>query len=301
MKRDEHKRRFAARILRETRRPLGFIDVGSGGALKSPWSLLPSDRLKKHDIEPLGDQPICISDHRGLGRFHVAVDPRSSSLHPPSEEFIRRHRPPGLETERVINVQLKTLSETFGHLKGEIDVMDINVEGHDKQVLDGADAVFANNFMKLVKVEFELTEVWTGQGWFAEIDTRMRGLGYDLAALEVDYSQPEIAAGLRAGAEPIWGKAIYVASQKVWRAKARSEHFRDECLAGVCLYALFDLPARALEVAALAESLSVAAVPTPTELHADFKSLHGETSLAKRVWRSLPDQARAKIRALLRR
>jgi hypothetical protein len=310
--RNERKRHFAAKILGPLQRPLGFIDVGSGGPLKTPWSLLPSERLKKYDIDPEtqreGGTPICISDRRGSARFNIAIDPRASSLHEASETFIRRHGRPDLRLERAIDVELRTLSEVFGHTRDEIDMVDINVEGHDGHVLRGAEAIFANNFIKLVKVEYELTEVWQGQSWFGEIDSTMRGLGYDLAGMITDYERPMVAAGLRVGAEPIWGKALYVPGDAAWARRAETSAplpFRDECLAGICLYALFDLPGRALEVAALADSKratssELGVVPTPSELYASFESLHGtipvSTRVARRLWHSLPLPIRSKLR-----
>jgi hypothetical protein len=313
--RSEQKRHFAARILEPLERPLGFIDVGSGGPLKSPWSLLPPERLKKYDIDPEtqreGGTPICISDRSGGARFNIAIDPRASSLHEASETFIRRHGQPDLRVERAIDVELRTLSDLFGHTRAEIDMIDINVEGHDGHVLRGAEAVFANNFIKLVKVEYELTEVWQGQSWFGEIDSTMRGLGYDLAGMITDYHRPVVAAGLRVGAEPIWGKALYVPGNAAWARRVEASPHRvarDACLAGVCLYALFDLPGRALELAALAESTRAAnptlrAVPTPSQLYVELESLHGtipvRTRLARRLWGYLPLPVRSKLRPLI--
>jgi Methyltransferase FkbM domain len=312
MKRDERKRRFAKEILERVTRPLGFIDVGSGGPLKTPWSLLPPDGLKKYDIDPEtqqdGGMPTCISDHNGAARFNIAVDPRSSSLHEPSEAFIARHGAPDIRTSRVIDVNVRRLSDVFGDLRGAIDMMDVNVEGHDGHVLRGADVVFSNNFIKLVKVEYELTEVWHGQSWFGDIDSTMRGYGYDLAQMVTENNQPSLAVGLRVGAEPIWGKAIYVPGAAAWMGRARSSApgmFRDECLAGICLYVLFDLPARALEVAKLAESLRSAnaafqTVPAASRLFEELRSVHGSVPLAaraaKRAWRYLPIQVRKKLR-----
>jgi hypothetical protein len=310
--RNERKRHFAAKLLGPLERPLGFIDVGSGGPLKSPWSLLPSGRLKKYDIDPEtqreGGTPVCISDRKGSARFNIAIDPRASSLHEASETFIRRHGQPDLRLERAIDVELCTLSDLFGHTRDEIDMVDINVEGHDGHVLRGAEAIFANNFIKLVKVEYELTEVWLGQSWFGEIDSTMRGLGYDLAGMMTDYHQPVVATGLRVGAEPIWGKALYVPGDPAWARRVEAspqQVVRDACLAGVCLYALFDLPGRALEVAALAESKRAAnpalrGVPAPSELYVELESLHGtipvRTRLARRLWGYLPLPVRSKLR-----
>ena len=137
----------------------------------------------------------------------------------------------------------------------------------------------------------------------------MRSFGFDLVGMTTEYSQPVVARRLKAGAEPIWGKALYVLNEGQWAKRALpSVAFRDECLAGLCLYALFDLPDRALEVAALGERLRassevVATVPWCAELLKQFKALHGEVvamRVAKRVWHVLPAGVRSSIGPLLR-
>ena len=89
-------RRRKAAFLRHVLRglpPLGFVDVGSGGPLKHPWSLLSRNQIKKFDFDANPDTEgggdVCISDRTGDATLHIARDPRSSSLHAPSEEFIQ--------------------------------------------------------------------------------------------------------------------------------------------------------------------------------------------------------------------
>jgi FkbM family methyltransferase len=306
------KSRLSHTLLRSLERPLGFVDVGSGGLLKHPWSLLPSQYVRKFDIDPelSGDQrPLCISDHNGEADFHIAIDPRSSSLHRPSEAFMGRYGSQAMRVARVIRVELRTLSEAMGHLYNVVDLMDINVEGHDAQVLKGARRLFESNFIKLVKVEYELTEAWHDQGWFADIDTIMRGMGYELAAMTNDLCKPVSVSRLRAPGEPIWGKASYTPSLTKWReraGRAPAAVFRDDCLVGICLYTLFDLPARALDVSTIAEGCKatkpeLTAVPGYSSVYGLLKSVYGtawQQELLSGLSRMLPDNLRERLRPL---
>lgn len=291
-------------------RRIGFVDVGSGGPLKHPWSLLPPDSVEKFDIDPersLDNRPVCISDRNGEGEFHVAIDPRSSSLHLPDEDFIARFGSEQLRTARVITVKLQTLSDAFADLRDVVDAIDVNVEGHDAQVLAGAKDLFERNFVKLVKVEYELTSVWMGQGWFADIDSIMRAMGYDLAALHNELSRPAKVAYLRAPGEPIWGKAIYVASPALWRdrlARLADRERRDHCLAGICLDLAFDLPSRALDIATIVAhpGMEPNSGFGPEDVEKAITSIYGREwhrILAGKLARRLPLGLRAQLRPLV--
>jgi hypothetical protein len=63
------KRRFAEKILSTCDSPVAFVDVGAGGPLKLPWTLLPQQRVHKFDFDPedrkAGAKPLCVSDHTG--------------------------------------------------------------------------------------------------------------------------------------------------------------------------------------------------------------------------------------------
>lgn len=256
------KARLASDVLASTRTPIGFVDVGSGGPLKSPWTLLPSAHLRKFDfdpevVRPAGALPVCVSDRPGERDFYIASDPRSSSLHPAAAAFVERFGRPELLAREVVRVECTTLDLCFAGRYDQIDVIDVNAEGHDYQVLQGAAALLAQGFPKCLKVEFELMEVWQGQGWFSDLDPLLRAQGYDLAGLEVEYAPTVRAAGIYHRGEPLWGKALYVPGPARWKERAAATEaavWGDDVRKGVALYTLLDLPGRALDVAVMHES-----------------------------------------------
>ena len=159
------------------------------GPLKYPWSMLSRDQVKKFDFDAnpdaAGGGDACISNRAGKGTLHIARDPRSSSLHLPSEEFMQRFGHDDMRVVREIPVRLETVDRLFDGRANEIDLIDINAEGHDLMVLQGARDILAAGLVKLLKVEFELAAAWEGQGYFGDIDEFMRGQGYVLADLQI--------------------------------------------------------------------------------------------------------------------
>ncbi|MEJ0084665.1 MAG: FkbM family methyltransferase [Pseudomonadota bacterium] len=253
---NRRKARLMARLFERVGATIGFADVGSGGPLKLPWSLLPAAQLRKFDFEPVGEQGgalLCISNRIGHALFYVARDERGSSFHVPLGDFVQRFAMHSLLTARTIEVQCTTLDEFFAGRFGEVDAMDVNIEGHDLQALQGAERLLREGLIKLIKVEFETAHVWQGQGWLSDIDPLMRANGYVLADIEFDYLRPANARGLYHRGEPLWGKAIYVPGANRWNeaaARLRATHTAlEEMLArGIALYLAADMPGHALDV-----------------------------------------------------
>lgn len=257
------KKQFSNEILNKVITPIGFIDVGSGGVLKHPWNLLPGNKIVKYDFEPTSGKesklPVCISNQNGEAAFFIAEDERASSLHMPSKNFINRFGHKSISTSRIIKVQLNTLDDIFKDKLNYIDLIDINVEGHDSQVLQGASLILSDSNVKLIKIEFELTEVWEQQGWFGDIDFILRSNGYDLANIEIEFTKPLIANHIYYKGEPLWGKAYYTPSLAKWKSKISNmakEIINDELRKAIVLYTITDLPARALDLLALLEENS---------------------------------------------
>ncbi len=251
---------FCRKLLSLTSSPIGFADVGSGGELKSPWDLIPRDRMNKFNFEATEKSgnglPHCISNRRGKAKFFIAKDERSSSLHEPSLDFINRYGLENTAVERAIDVELVTLDEIFQGKYAEIDLLDFNVEGHDFQALEGAGTLLSQGFIKLIKIEFELTQVWLGQKWFSDIDNFLRERKFDLANIEIEYGKPVKVRGIVHKGEPVWGKAYYVPSVDYWRAHlTAAKNNKDDIVKAVVLYTLCDLPGRAVDILDLAQEV----------------------------------------------
>lgn len=140
---DRRIKKFCSLLLKQGNEAgnIGFVDVGSGGELKKPWSLLPAGAVTTFDFEPTvgGDAlPLCVSNKIGDAPFFVAFDERASSFHKPLADFVDRYAFDSMLTKKEITVECTTLDEYFSGRYELIDAIDINVEGHDFQVLQGA-------------------------------------------------------------------------------------------------------------------------------------------------------------------
>jgi hypothetical protein len=269
-------RSFCSSILNQVGADIGFVDVGSGGDLKAPWKYLPPDRLKICDFEPTlaeaGKKPLCISNQTGTAPFFVARDERASSLHQPEADFVRRFGFDSMLIAKEVNVTCTTLDQHLLGRYGSADALDINAEGHDYQVLQGASALVAAGNLKLIKIEFELVPVWVGQGYFSDIDAFLRTRDFRLVHLQIENARPSQVSHLHYDGEPIWGKALYAPNL----AKCR-EHLsqlqemgtnpaRQEMAKAVAIYVAAASPGLAYDAIDQAEMLGIIGAPEGEDL-----------------------------------
>jgi FkbM family methyltransferase len=253
---DKRKASFCRSVLGHSASSLVFVDVGAGGSLKHPWILLPAGKLEKVDFEPegstqAGDLPLCISNESGEKPFYIARDPRASSLHEADPAFVDWFGQDGMLAARAIKVRCATLDEYFSGQYERLDFLDINVEGHDFQVLQGSERLFQSAFIKAVKIEFELAAAWQGQGWFGDIDAWMKRHGFELMDISVDRIRPACVRHLYHPGEPVWGKAFYVPGRGAWEQRKNSvdpKTLTDDVLKAVVLWTILDAPGRAVEL-----------------------------------------------------
>lgn len=231
---------------------IGFVDVGSGGALKEPWSHIPEAFMSRFSIEPTDageGLPLCLSNRTGKSKFYVAHDERGSSLHEPLTAFAERYGQGTILTKKVIDVELATLDQIFADRMAEIDALDINTEGHDYQVLQGGEKMLQAGRLKLIKIEFELTGVWKEQGWFSDIDALCRQYGYDLVQIDIEAAKPVQTRDICHPGEPLWGKAYYAPGAARWNQMlADSTDAVAETMKAVALMTAADVPGRAFDM-----------------------------------------------------
>jgi hypothetical protein len=244
---------------------IGFADVGAGGALKAPWRLLPPECVNKFDFEPTDSgAPLCISDRSGHAEFHVAIDSCASSLHRPLSEFVDRFGFSGMHTKQTITVDCTSLDRYFAGRYKDVDAMDVNVEGHDYQVLQGAAQLLGAGGLKLLKIEFELVPAYEGQKYFADIDECLRAHQFRLAHIQVDHVRPAKVRSLYHEGESIWGKALYAPTAALLTSQLPDvQHTRGtaaarrELGAGIGLYAAARIPGFAYDSIQIGESIGL--------------------------------------------
>lgn len=236
---------------------VGFVDVGSGGELKEPWSLLPAEAITTFDFEPTADggtMPLCVSNKTGTAQFFVAFDERASSFHRPLADFVGRYAFDNMLTKKTIPVECTTLDKHFSGRYELIDAIDINVEGHDFQVLQGARQLLTAGAIKLLKIEFELIHVYEGQGYFSDIDALLRENNFRLAGIQIDYVRPIECRSVFFQGEPLWGKALYAPTIAAFTQRLKCAQDKNKANAkremseAISLYMAAKLPSYACDV-----------------------------------------------------
>ena len=117
-----------------------ILYLGNDVELKAEWKLLPADKVNKIDFEVNVHQGAlftAISNKKGNTSFYQANILRNSSLHQINLSFVKRFaRTQMLQIEEV-KIKTDTLDNMIAEQLDQIDIIDINVEGHDFQVLQG--------------------------------------------------------------------------------------------------------------------------------------------------------------------
>lgn len=281
---DSNITRFCRYVLKQFGgRDIGFVDIGSGGDLKAPWNLLPKERLATFNFEPTHSDgrelPLCISDKTGAAPFYLAKDQRASSLHKPLADFIDRFGFDSMLTKETITVGCVSLDDHFAGRYESVDAMDINVEGHDFQVLQGANKLLTAGAVKLLKVEFELIPVYEGQGYFSDIDAFLRARQFRLANIQIEHVRPAKVRHMYHEGESIWGKALYTPTRAGLTMRLGRRHesedriaIRRELASAVALYIAARLPGCAYDVIEYAESTGVMTVSEGRDLQRQIDS-----------------------------
>ena len=210
------KKKIINQILKKNNLKIIFFDIGSGGKLKNPWVNFHSNNLSRVNADPLEQKEgnlICFSNsNKKNTNFYVANDERGSSLHRPNNEYIEIYDDFGIKTKKIIKVDTQKLDDLYFEKK-QIDAIDINTEGHDYYVLDGAKKILGNFPVKLIKIEFEIIKVWEGQKFFSDIDNFLRDLDgciYDIIKIELDYKKNIFSNKFYFPGDLVWGKAYYI-------------------------------------------------------------------------------------------
>lgn len=265
MKLTQYRKRSFCKLFEKCLDKITIVDVGSGGPLKKPWNLIPTELISIIGFEPTetNHEPLCISNHDDYADFFIAHDERSSSLHEVSSYFLERFGYPEMSLKKIIQTKCTTLDKYFKDSFDQIDALDINVEGHDFYVLQGGAALLTEGFVKLIKVEFEMSNVYKGQGWFSEIDDYLRTHEFELASIDIDYVRPLNVRSAYHQGEPLWGKALYVPSIKNWQGKIdylianEPNNLLEYLSKSILLYVTSDLPGRSLDLMKMNHNLDL--------------------------------------------
>ncbi|QIZ71785.1 FkbM family methyltransferase [Oxynema aestuarii] len=157
--------------------------------------------------------PIALSNSVGLSTLYVTQHPMCSSLYPPNEIYLDRFTglPELVNLDFSIEIETTTLDDVCITEKiSEIDFLQIDVQGADLQVLEGASKILSKSVLT-IQVEVEFSELYSNQPLFADVDIYLRKHGFTLFDLTKAYRRRRhspIHSTVHPG-QLLWGDAFY--------------------------------------------------------------------------------------------
>lgn len=137
-----------------------------------------------------------LGDEDAEATLHVAGNSQSSSLQPMHDNHVAAA--PQSRYVRDCRVPVRRLDSVFGQFRRDNERcgLKIDVQGHEQQVLDGADGCLES--IDLVELELSMVTLYDGQLLWQEMIDLMGSLGFELATITPGFSDPRTGVMLQA-------------------------------------------------------------------------------------------------------
>lgn len=187
----------------------------------------------------------------GESTLYVTKHPMCSSLYLPNEPYLARFAglPELVSLDFTMEIETTTLDAfcVSEEIK-EIDFLQVDVQGADLQVLEGASGILKRSILA-VQVEVEFSHLYTNQPLFADVDTYLRKQDFTLFDLANAYrlrARSPIQSTVRPG-QLLWADAFYfrdlIREDISTQLKTPEQIFKLACIADI-----MDFPDYALEL-----------------------------------------------------
>lgn len=157
--------------------------------------------------------PLALARSVGESTLYVTKAPMCSSLYPPNEPYLARFNnlPEAASLDFTVGIETTTL-DSFCQTEGidEIDFLQVDVQGADLQVLEGASQILASSILG-IQIEVAFSELYVNQPLFADVDTYIRKQGFTFFHLKVGLRQRARSpiCSSEFGGQLLWGDAYY--------------------------------------------------------------------------------------------
>jgi FkbM family methyltransferase len=178
--------------------PIGqitLVDIGARWGVQRPWNNIPLNHLKyigfdadeeeckrlnrNNNNESVVYLPAAILDKESDQILYLTKEEGCSSVYRPNDQILNRYLSKenwGIKKE--IKVKTKTLNTVFGENKISPDFIKIDTQGAELSILKGA-GIYLDSVIGL-ELEVEFLEMYEGQPLFSDIDSFVRGKGFEL-------------------------------------------------------------------------------------------------------------------------
>lgn len=158
--------------------------------------------------------PIALWNSEGESEIYITREPECISLHRPSEEYRQRFISASKAMELIDSQVIDTTTlDNFCHAEGieAIDVLQIDVQGGELQVLQGASEILRRSTLAII-TEVEFMELYSQQPLFSDVDLYLREQEFslfDLGTIHRDQRRNiPIISSYHPG-PPMWADAFY--------------------------------------------------------------------------------------------
>lgn len=195
--------------------------------------------------------PLALGKSVGESTLYVTKDPMCSSLYPPNEPYIVRFNNLAevANLDFTLGIETTTL-DNFCQTEGidEIDFLQIDVQGADLQVLEGASQILGSSILG-IQVEVAFSEVYVNQPLFADVDPYLRKQGFTFFNLKAGFRErvrsPMVSLELRG--QLLWGDAYYF-RDLIGEDISTNLKTPEKILKLACIADIMDFPDYALEL-----------------------------------------------------
>lgn len=184
------------------RSPITLVDVGASGGLEQTWKPAKEhlkiigfepDEREFANLEKKGDGNIKylntgLYSEKGVVDFHLARKQQTSSILKPNRKLIDKFpEAERFDITRTVKINTDTLDNQF-RMNGisDIDFVKIDTQGTELFILQGAERAVAEHALGL-EIEVEFVELYEGQPFFADVDSFVRKLGFQLFDIQGAY------------------------------------------------------------------------------------------------------------------
>jgi len=163
--------------------------------------------------------PLALGNREGEATLYVTKHPMCSSLYPPNEGYLARFAlgPEFINLKHIVNLDYTIEIETTtldavceAENINSVDFLQIDVQGADLQVLEGANRLLEHNVLA-IQIEVEFSHLYANQPLFSDVDSFLRKQGFslfDLACTRCIRSRSPIHTRRHPG-QLLWADAFY--------------------------------------------------------------------------------------------
>ena len=158
--------------------------------------------------------PLALGREQQETTLHVTKNPACSSLYPPNDAYLARFANllEFMEYDFSLTVETTTLDQACERESiGTIDFLQVDVQGADLHVLEGATKTLATGVLA-IQTEVEFAPLYVGQPLFADLDRYLREQGFTLFELATT-QRPRARSPIFStanGGQVLWGDAFYL-------------------------------------------------------------------------------------------